>query len=332
MDTIEDNIKSRFSAHFELMELIIRKTGEALASMDSGSILSFPNVAVVPLILKAFKTFQAGELLIRKGYAQDALMLSRTLFEILVTLEYIEQDVPTRSESFMRYYFHQMDRYIQRLDGYSSGSRLITNRFHTRPSRDWERISIRQRAIAVNRLREYELAYFRLCEVNHSGATGLNYYVQQMTDTQGDQYFVFNAGPREIGTADSIHYLMYFFCEILSVASRLLLPDLAELCEQVKLTRVGEIFMEQIKARLLGILNIELPGRNFLINANHLARSIRITFLDIGEELDVNLGEVNDTFVEPETLLGIAFQTYQALVNSFGLPNAGERNINSYVF
>jgi len=332
MPTLREKTRSDFPEHFEVTDNLIRQIEQELSALDSGSMFSLPDVVIMPLFLKAFETFRAGMLLLLEGYARDVLTLSRTLFEILVTLEYMEKDISVRSESFARYYFERIEEYLKRLREYSPESRLITPEFKTQKSPSWGKVSIRSRSLAVNRLREYELTYFMLSEVTHSGAVGFNYYVQQRTDVRGTKHFVLNVEPREAGTADAIHYLVHFFSYITFAASRTILPRLTELVENTKPRLVGELFMEQIKVRLSRILQMELPNQHFVIAADHLSRSITVLWVDGGRELNFSLKGANEAFVEPDVLLGIAFQVYQRIVQTWRLPNPGTKNINSYVF
>lgn len=53
---------------------------------------------------RAFKTYEAIGNLCRGGYGEDAFMLTRTLFELMVTVIYIFQD--TTDDRLIRYVSH----------------------------------------------------------------------------------------------------------------------------------------------------------------------------------------------------------------------------------
>jgi hypothetical protein len=330
---LQEQIKNDLAKHFEVAEILIDEIGQVLVSPNCQIRPFPPEAAIFPLFLKAFKSFRACKLLIYEGYGQDALMLTRALFEILVSIEYIEQDVETRSEDFMRFYFNQTQEYIRRLKRDSPNSMVIASKFNTKVSDKWVKKTIKQRAIAVKRLREYELAYFLLSEVNHSGAAGLDYYAQDRIDPMGGHQFIFNAGPREIATTDAFHYAIYFFANILSAVTRLILPQLADLDKQISAKLPGELFMEQIKVRLSRILRMELPYRNFLINTDLLSRSLSVLCLEADGKVTFELkNQEKGIFISPADFLGYAVQMYIGVVQFYKLPNLGLKNINSYIF
>lgn len=331
MRTLQEQIKEDFSAHFEVVDETIRTIDRLLVTIEIEE-LSSTEAMLLPLFVKAFKTFKACRFLILEGFGQDALMLSRTLFEILVTLEYIEKDVQNRTEAFGRYYYHRMEEYFKRLREDSPPSQILTSKFNTKKSNKWGKTNIKQRAIQIGRLREYQLAYFQLSEVNHSGAVGLNYYSQAYQNSDGSKFFVFNAGPREIGTADAIHYLVYFFSNVAAVASRVIFPQLTELDLQIRPKLPGELFLEQVKVRLSRILRSEFPGLNFIIKTDPFSRLVHILLVENGEWVDISVDGELEAFITPETLTGVAVQTYLGITQSFDLVNTGTSNIDAWVF
>lgn len=156
---------------------------------------------------KTFKSHEAVLLLCRNGYGEDALILARSLFDLLVTLLYILKD-PTdnRINRYLDFDFVATVRLFKqnRLKGKLLDELL--NRFTTIGARDdhmekilahskslvkkynygltWSDKNIYQMAEEVGRVEAYQTIYKMQCDFAHSNARGLNEYITRQNETE----------------------------------------------------------------------------------------------------------------------------------------------------
>ena len=161
---------------------------------------------------KAFKTYEAILLLCRNGYGEDAFMLARSLFELMVTNSYILQD-PTE-DMLMRYMHYDWVTRKEMYDYISSNPDLLAKlndeitsgrKLNTIPEVEqeyenamakykyqngWSDKTIRGMANAIGRNDMYSTVYRLQCTVGHTNARSMNEYVQLT-----DEGAVLNIGP-----------------------------------------------------------------------------------------------------------------------------------------
>lgn len=82
----EDGVNTLLSLNKTLHDLVDTKLQLGIADGDNKTLFTAFAIG------KAFKTYEAIDILCRSGYGEDAFMLARTLFELMVTTVYILQD------------------------------------------------------------------------------------------------------------------------------------------------------------------------------------------------------------------------------------------------
>jgi len=149
---------------------------------------------------KAFKTYEAIGLLCRSGYGEDAFMLARTLFELMVTTAYILQD--TTEDRLTRYASHDWVTRKQMYDYVVSNESLLAglnkeiesgNRPDTVTEVEaeykkvmekykyqngtWSDKNIKCMSESIGRLDAYNTVYRLQCTLGHTNARSINEYV-----------------------------------------------------------------------------------------------------------------------------------------------------------
>ena len=91
-DIMDENQKEIFQVGIDLAEKIIAKTQEISGSVDE---VRYKHIMQY-FFSKSYKTFQAVQLLCEKGYEQDASILSRTIYEIVLQACFMAQNPEER--------------------------------------------------------------------------------------------------------------------------------------------------------------------------------------------------------------------------------------------
>ena len=148
---------------------------------------------------KAFKTYEAIGVLCRSGYGEDAFMLTRTLFELMVTTVYILQD--DTEDRLTRYASYDWVTRKQMYDYVISDESLLAglnkeiesgNRSDTvaeveaeykkviekyKYQNGWSDKSIKGMSESIGRLDAYNTVYRLQCTLGHTNARSMNEYV-----------------------------------------------------------------------------------------------------------------------------------------------------------
>jgi|JI8StandDraft_1071087.scaffolds.fasta_scaffold117101_2 hypothetical protein len=149
---------------------------------------------------KAFKTYEAIGLLCRSGYGEDAFMLARTLFELMVTTAYILQD--TTEDRLTRYVSYGWVTRKQMYDYVVSNESLLAvlnkeiesgNRPDTvveveaeykkvmekykYKNNTWSDKKIDEMSELIGRLDMYKTVYKLQCALSHTNVRSMNEYV-----------------------------------------------------------------------------------------------------------------------------------------------------------
>ncbi len=150
---------------------------------------------------KAFKTYEALGMLCKSGYGEDAFMLARTLFELMITLAYILQD--ETEERLLRYMSYdwvtrkRMYEYIATKKDLSmhlnkaieSGNKENTiaeveeeykkvMEKYNYSNNTWSDKTIKGMSEAVGRSDAYNTVYRLQCNVGHTNARSMNEYIK----------------------------------------------------------------------------------------------------------------------------------------------------------
>lgn len=148
---------------------------------------------------KAFKTYEAIGILCKSGYGEDAFMLTRTLFELMVTTAYILQDATedrlTRYASYDWVTRREMYDYIVSNNslladlnkGIESGGKAdiiaeveteyknVMEKYKYRNG--WSDKSIKGMSESIGRLDAYNTVYKLQCTLGHTNVRSMNEYI-----------------------------------------------------------------------------------------------------------------------------------------------------------
>ncbi|MCF7815753.1 MAG: DUF5677 domain-containing protein [Candidatus Pacebacteria bacterium] len=192
---------------------------------------------------KGFKTYEAVLLLCRSGYGEDAFVLTRSLFELMVTnayvlddatedtlLRYMNYDWVTRKEMY-DYIASVPDLLAQLNAEIASGKRINTipeveaeyQRVKAKYSyrNGWSDKSIKGMSEAVGRTDMYSTVYRMQCTVGHTDARSMNDYVHLT-----DEGTILNIGPNWDLTRSTLVVTFDCFFHILKEAAAQLSWDL----------------------------------------------------------------------------------------------------------
>ncbi|MEE8484540.1 MAG: DUF5677 domain-containing protein [Nitrospinota bacterium] len=97
---MEEKAKRLFSITVDLSEKIVRKLDSLEITQDEDFL--FKN-AMLFFFCKAYKSYQAIYLLWEKGFEEDAIALTRTLFELTLQSHYMKSAPKERALLFAEY-------------------------------------------------------------------------------------------------------------------------------------------------------------------------------------------------------------------------------------
>lgn len=161
---------------------------------------------------KAFKSYEAILLLCRNAYGEDAFMLTRTLFELMVTNSYILKDCT--ENTLMRYMHYDWVTRKEMYDYVISNPELLAqlnkdiesgSRANTIPEVEeeykkamtkygyrngWSDKSIKGMCESMGRIEMYSTVYKMQCTVGHTNARSMNEYAHLTNEGS-----ILNIGP-----------------------------------------------------------------------------------------------------------------------------------------
>ncbi|KOP67243.1 hypothetical protein AMS62_19815 [Bacillus sp. FJAT-18019] len=328
-------LEREFTEHLLVAKELVQTIDRELLNSEQELFFDRELSPLLHLFIKGYKTYRSGILLISQGYSQDALVLCRTLQETLISSEYMMQDISNRSRAFMQFYFHAIDGYIDKLKAIDRDVPILTQTYtEDHSSREWGNSKIKYRSEQIGREIEYDLLYTALSKVAHPVPMGLNYYMQVFNKNE-EQYYILNAGPGVIASADAIHYITYFMIQLLLAVSPKLFPNIESFSVLLEKRRKSKLLIEQIIVRTIRIFNIEFPNLAIPMMKCHTQSNILV--IDPIEEIKLVLdcssvlsNEVN--FITVESLLGQAFGIYKEICSHYTrYPNNPPENLNAYI-
>jgi|SRR5579859_3456297 len=161
-----------------------------------------PRDAVVSMFMaKAFKTHNALLHLCRSGFGEDASILSRSLFEMMITLLYLLRD-PTDERAFRYFAFNwilqkrmfdaikddlegitALDERMKHpkkndvtLDEVERNAAEAEKKYHFGKSDNWANKGIHEMARAIGQEKAYKTAYRLQCQLAHSSPRSMTNY------------------------------------------------------------------------------------------------------------------------------------------------------------
>lgn len=194
---VQAEIAETWEAELEVAGQFDNLALELLRTFDSDGPLvkieSEYQLAVSYLILKAFGTFRAGLELCRTGFAEDAEILGRVLFEIAVNLEFIATDPDEWAWVFCRFESLRMLRELKDVlpeieakggrpaEDLSRAEDLVDELRRRHPNCDgwktWSGRSVVEMAKTAGLLPAYTPVYQRLNDLTHSSPYAAQRYM-----------------------------------------------------------------------------------------------------------------------------------------------------------
>jgi len=225
---------------FDFNEELRKITDSSIMGKEFNKIT--PKVAFTTFALgKAYKTHGAILLLCKQGYGEDAAILTRSLFDLTITLPYILKD-PTNKRVLR--YFHYDSIIRKRMYDYvftvSTFAKLFKERQLSPKPGDtsieevekqaklaqkkynygrmgWSDKPIRQMAEEVGREGVYQTVYYLQSNISHSAARSMNDYVKAH-----DRGFTVNIGQSESWLQEDLIATFDFFMAIVDRSNKLL--------------------------------------------------------------------------------------------------------------
>ncbi|MBI3335762.1 MAG: hypothetical protein HY001_04680 [Candidatus Portnoybacteria bacterium] len=226
------NKSSIFDFNKQLSHLVYSKFENIKPDSDKSFFIAF-------IIGKAYKTHKAIMLLCKQGYGEDAFMLARTLFELMITTSYIFQD--DSDERLMRYMEYdwvtrkkmydyavtkdELSEALNKKVGHEKGGRGVINQVQTEYKRvmtkykynknGWSDKSISGMAESIGRGDAYNTVYKLQCIVAHTNARSINEYMDLTNEG-----LVFNIGRNDDSVEKTLVAAFDFLRSIIEEANK----------------------------------------------------------------------------------------------------------------
>lgn len=167
---------------------------------------------------KSDKTLMAISLLCKQGFGQDAAMLSRSLFELALTVNYIMSD---ETDGLIKRFFAY--DWVQREEMYDYSKNdddeyenikkkaEIANKSYQYKKKGWSKINIYQMAKICGWKNMYKTIYKILCAFTHVNTRSFNDYLK--VDDKGN--FLVDSGPNESLIDETLILSVYSYLQIL---------------------------------------------------------------------------------------------------------------------
>ena len=220
-----------------------------------------PKVALTTFALgKAYKTHGATLLLCLQGYGEDAAILTRSLFDLSITLLYILED-PTNKRVLR--YFHYDSIIRKRMYDYAQTvptfAKLFEDRkLHPKPGdttidevekyaklaqkkhnygrMGWSDKPIRQMTEEVGREGDYKTVYYLQSNISHSAVRTMNDYVKA-----DDKGYTVDIGRGESWVQEDLIASFDFFFAIVERSNKLLRLGLTKQLNNLSKRYLGEV-------------------------------------------------------------------------------------------
>jgi hypothetical protein len=185
-------MREELSRIVELVTNLCGKVREDLRKHQTTTTL--PQGVMLYWFVKAAKTYDALLLLWREGYWQDAVALSRTLFEIVLQSKYLSGDPAARAELFVIHDQRARRKMLKKADDYNDPSDTdisdLIKSLRPTPAaleswRNWwgKDQNIRDLAKSVGLEELYDGAYGLQSVLIHSAPPGTSFYLFGTGDT-----------------------------------------------------------------------------------------------------------------------------------------------------
>ena len=265
INLIYQNYKRLFDFNEEL-----RKITESILGKEFNKIT--PKVAFTTFALgKAYKTHGAILLLCMQGYGEDAAILTRSLFDLSITLLYILND-PTNKRVLR--YFHYDSIIRKKMYDYAKTVSIFAKLFEERKYRPkpgdttieevekyaklaqekynygrmgWSDKPIRQMAEEVGRGGVYQTVYYLQSNISHSAVRTMNDYVNAH-----DKGYTVDMGRGESWVQEDLVASFDLFLSIVSRCNKTLRLRIAKRLNALSKRYLGEVGQINQKAEMAG--------------------------------------------------------------------------------
>lgn len=209
-EIIQTKYKTLFDVNNQLREI-------ATQCMTTKIPMTTARHGIVQLFLgKSYKTHKAILVLARSGYGEDAVILARSLFEMLVTLRYIFlKDNEYRAKRYIAYDAVLAQMMYEDTMSVKSAKKLFLERLNNPKPGDvsveaikeeysivmkrykfdrigWSGKDMKTLSKLAGRLHDYKTIYNLQCQLSHPSTRGMNDYF-----TRGSNDLIMNVGPNE---------------------------------------------------------------------------------------------------------------------------------------
>jgi hypothetical protein len=200
--------KDLFSSTEKLIEGLLADIKPKLATINASSLEYGRKTSTAFFLAKAFKTYRGIHLLVEHQYHQDAAVLARTIFEILLQVIYVS-GAAERGELFLkhdpvdRYYLYmKLSKHPDLVEGIANRTaelEVLKGQFAEleadyRKNKGWWGSDLRSLAESLGSERDYLRIYPLYSSLVHSTATSVKHYVQEI-----ENRLELDIGPSELG-------------------------------------------------------------------------------------------------------------------------------------
>jgi len=196
-----------------------------------------PKVALSTFMFgKAYKTHGAILFLCAQGYGEDAAILTRSLFDLSITLLYILKD-PTNKRVLR--YFHYDSIIRKKMYDYAKTvptfAKLVQEK-HNYGRMGWSDKPIRQMAEEIGREGAYQTVYYLQSNITHSAVRTMNDYVKAH-----DKGYTVDIGRSESWVEEDLIASFDFFLTIVERSNKLLKLGIAKQLNNLSKRYLGEV-------------------------------------------------------------------------------------------
>ena len=242
----QENIKVLLDFNNKLKNIIEPKLQESIYDKNSKSFF------IAFVFGKAYKTHDAILLLCKNGFGEDAFMLSRVLFELMVTSiyilndesgkrfeRYVEYDWVTRKKLYdyifnNKYLLTKLNKKIdgikhkkEDLEEINKEYQWVKNKYKYK-NLGWSDKNIKEMAKEIGRIDAYNTVYSLQCTASHSSARNMNEYVKQES-----KEFIIDIGLSSNYIEESLVINFDFFISIVREADKIFKWNLKNQLDQI---------------------------------------------------------------------------------------------------
>lgn len=110
------NAKERYPEYFQISEMVINQLHEWIDRIDIPAPQTAFGIVKFASVIRAFNLYRSINVLLEKDHWEDAAVLSRSMFELLLNLEEIVRDKESAEEKAKKYLrFQELQKYLHQI-------------------------------------------------------------------------------------------------------------------------------------------------------------------------------------------------------------------------